>query len=386
MSSTPRLKLADNGVWYVHWLEGRREKRISTRTKDVAAAKAFLGTWLLMEQEAPRAPEQTYTVADLWLVYDRKHLETAVESPETPRSSWLNLEPHFGAKTLAEVTQDLVDAYVAKRAAGRIGRPAKPSTVRRELTALQAALNFAAAPKRKLIPPGAVPVFDLPPSAEPRDRWLQHDEIQRLLAAASEFRRDGRLHRGERFLWLALETGSRKTALQQLTWDRVDFETGVVHLNVPGRRRTTKRRADVPISSTLLPILKRAHAERVNDYVLDHTGDVGPTVGYIAKRAKLAGVTPHVLRHTAATHMARRGVPLWLIAKVLGITLVVAEKVYAKHCPDDLREAVEKISRGRAAAPAWEQGSGAIPVLGAVSDQTKPTTTDNGTGISAETL
>lgn len=37
----------------------------------------------------------------------------------------------------------------------------------------------------------------------------------------------------------------------------------------------------------------------------------------IAKAAGVAGVTPNVLRHTAATHMACAGVPLWKIAKVL---------------------------------------------------------------------
>ncbi len=38
--------------------------------------------------------------------------------------------------------------------------------------------------------------------------------------------------------------------------------------------------------------------------------------------------------------MARRGVPLWIIAKVLGNTVATVEKTYAKHAPEDLRAAV----------------------------------------------
>jgi integrase len=66
----------------------------------------------------------------------------------------------------------------------------------------------------------------------------------------------------------------------------------------------------------------------------------------IATAAGVSGVSPHVLRHTAATHMARRGVPLWTIAKVLANTLAMVERVYAKHSPDDLRVAVGMISGG----------------------------------------
>ena len=153
---------------------------------------------------------------------------------------------------------------------------------------------------------------------------------------------------------MALETAGRKQALLDLTWDRVDFETGVIHLALPGLKQTKKRRASVPISAALRPVLERAYAEREGDLVLDHGGDVWAAVQSVVRRAGLApaaaraakatGISPHVFRHTAATHMARRGVPLWLIAKVLGNSLAVVERSYAKHAPDDLRGAVDVIS------------------------------------------
>ena len=44
-------------------------------------------------------------------------------------------------------------------------------------------------------------------------------------------------------------------------------------------------------------------------------------------------LSPHVLRHTAATHMARRGVPLWIIAKCLGNSVEMIEKTYGHWIP-----------------------------------------------------
>jgi len=252
--SIPTLQKHDNGVFYVHWTEGRRTKRVSTRTSDMAAAKAFLAQWLLMEHERP-ATVEGFTCADLWALYEKKH---AVEADATRDYSWKNLKPHFGDVALVNIDQDLVDDYVEKRGAGAIGKPSKPSTVRRELGALRACWGWAADPKRRLIRPEQIPAFDLPPAAEPRDRWLRADEIKRLLEAARTLHAGAQLSRGEMFLWLALETAARKTAILELTWDRVDFETNVIHYPVPGKKATKKRRANVPISTRLRPVLEQA--------------------------------------------------------------------------------------------------------------------------------
>ena len=310
-------------------------------------ATRFLGKFLLLEQNAP-APGTTLTIGDLWAAYEAKHVDRNVAADDTLRFCWKNLAQHFAVLTVYDVSQDTVDAYELKRMKGVIGRPSQQSTIRRELGALRACINWCADPKRRLLAPEQVPLFDLPPDGEPNDRWLKTPEIERLLAAAGEVsaRMGTRMGRGERFLWLGLETAARSEAIRQLTWDRVDFETWTIDYNVPGRKRTKKRRAIVPVSERLRPVLQRMYEERLADdgHVLDSDAEVWSLIKRIAANAKVDDVSPHVLRHTAATHMARRGVPLWLVAKILGNTLAMVERVYAKHCPDDLRSAVDAIS------------------------------------------
>jgi integrase len=243
------------------------------------------------------------------------------------------------------VSHDSVLAYESKRKRGAIGRPSVDATIRKELVLLKACFNWCANPKRKILRREEVPVFDLPDDSAPRDRWLRVEEVAKLKAVAAEgVGAEDRMTRGERFLWLGLETAARSEAIRQLTWDRVDWETKTIDFNVPGRKRTKKRRAVVPISQALMPVLRRMFEQRVNEYVLDTDSEVGRLVERIAQRAGIADVTPHVLRHTAATHMARRGVPLWIVAKVLGDTIATVERIYAKHAPEDLRGAVDQIS------------------------------------------
>jgi integrase len=351
----PKLDKGPNGIYYAFWTEGRRSKRTTMGTREVAKATTHFAQWLLMggPSQRPEEPAKVFTVADLWAAYEAGH---KVVATETRRWAWANLSAHFADTLICDVSE-AVPGYVAKRQRGLIGKPARSATVRRELVTLRACFNWCADAneRRPLIAKTDLPGFALPPDSQPRDRWLKEDEVKRLLDAA---RSGDRLSRAERFLWLALETAGRKQALLDLTWGRVDFTTNVIHLALPERKQTKKRRASVPISAALRPVLERAYAERTGDLVLDSKAEVWAAVQSVARRAGLApkvaratgaaatatGISPHVMRHTAATNMARRGVPIYLVAKVLGVTIATAEKTYAKHCPDDLRGAVDMIS------------------------------------------
>jgi integrase len=330
------LRPSTNGVLYIHWSEGRRSKRQSTGAREVAAASAFLDEWLRLTR-AKSAPE-ALTCRDLW---EAKYGGT--KEAERVRYAWANMEPTFGDLRPIEATQERLDAYAASRASGKIGKkPASKSTIRLEMSLLRATWNYAV--QKRKITTADLPVLDpLPDASPPRDRWLKDDEVKRLFAAAA-----GK-HRIELFLWLALETGARRTAILELRWEQVDWETGVIHYLPAGEAQSRKRRASVPISASLRPILMRAYEERNTPYVMGRPTPIRDALVAVAAAAGVAGVTPHVLRHTAATRMARAGVPLWLIAKVLGNTVEQVENVYAKHSPEMLVSAVEAIS-GRKAA------------------------------------
>ena len=71
----------------------------------------------------------------------------------------------------------------------------------------------------------------------------------------------------------------------------------------------------------------------------------------VVKLAKIdtsiENVTPHTLRHTAATWLMQQGVDLWTAAGFLGMTVEVLERVYGHHHPDHLAEAVQGITAKR---------------------------------------
>lgn len=360
--SIPKLEPNDKGVYHAYWTENRRSKRKSMGTTDAVVAQARFAQWLLLRDNHPQNENTVYTVTDCWTVYQAKHLDSGkVAGTETAAYAWKVLEPHFGLLTVPQVNQQAVDSYIQKRTTGKLGRVVKPQTCRREVQVLFAALRFCSTKPNELFPSTLIEKIVLPEPGEPRDRWLRMEEMKRLLDAAARLRRGDRMSRGERYLWIALEAPARMSAILELTWDRVHFDIGTIEFDVPGRMKTKKRRATVPMSDPLRTVLERAYAERINDLVMDNQADVWATVQLIAieagfggerpkllrsQKPKATGISPHVIRHTAATHMARNGVPLWKIAKVLGNTLAMVEKVYAKWSPDDPDGTVNRISGG----------------------------------------
>ncbi len=189
---TPILKTADNGVFYAFWSENRRSRRKSMGTAERAVAEQRFAQWLMLGGHKGEIAEEiktSLTVAELWTIYEQKHVDVVPVAPDNIYASWKNLKPHFGPLTLAEVDEERVEDYEDKRTSGRLGKACKASTVRKELVSLRACFNWHAAPgrgKRRLVERKDLPVFSLPEEGDPRDRWLRSDEVDKILKSARE--------------------------------------------------------------------------------------------------------------------------------------------------------------------------------------------------------
>lgn len=340
----PRLERNSRGIWEVRWTDNGRSKRVSTRTDDRQEASRFLAGFLLeMDREAEG---DRVTVGKVLDVYLREHVEAGpVVSKVRQRNIDANLRDYFEAMTLDQITPAVILKYQRLRAVGSVGSRRAPSsgTWRRELNMLKAAISYYAKTRPRALSPEDIPYIPLPESPGARDLWLTETEAEQFMAAA-------RKHGSERarlFIAIALNTASRRAAIETLTWDQVDFDAGLIHFNPPGRAQSKKRRVPVPINAALAAELQAGEGPRTG-YVLGHPGSITRAFEVVCRAAakehgnrKFLDVTPHTLRHTWATLAARRGVDLYKIAGVLGDTLATVQKNYLHHCPDHLRDAVE---------------------------------------------
>ena len=219
-------------------------------------------------------------------------------------------------------------------------RKAGPSTVRRELGVLQAALNYAHS-EGLMVHPLAV---TLPMSGQPRDRWLTRSEVAALLRHAEPHVR--------RFILLSVYTGRRASAVLDLIWARVDLDQRTIRFRADGQAETNKRRGRVKIPRQLYGHLGRwNHQKAKGTHVImfrkKRVSSVKTGVRRAAERAGIEGVTPHVFKHTAITWAVMKGLGLEQAAEYFDTTSETIRKHYWHHSPHHQQEAVETIERSR---------------------------------------
>ena len=160
-----------------------------------------------------------------------------------------------------------------------------------------------------------------------------------------------------RFILIGLYTGTRAGAIATASPYReegrsyVDLDRGIFYRKAIGRRSTKKRQTPVPIPPRLLVHMRRWESRRlIAACFVEFNGKPIASVkrGFQSAvgLAGLAGkVTPHTLRHTAATWLMQRGVPIWEAAGFLWMSAEVLQETYGHHHPDFLQGAAAAIGQ-----------------------------------------
>ncbi|MFC7754597.1 site-specific integrase [Tsukamurella soli] len=209
------------------------------------------------------------------------------------------------------------------------------------------------------VPRNVVALVTPPPAEKFEHQTLTVEQVQTLFRSLETDRLEHLHH-------LALQLGLRRGELAGLRWENVHLEGAAPHVHIDATRLHTEAGAqegppkteesirDVPIPSTLLPVLKRARKRSREEQLAAGTEWVG--VGHVIhnefgaayyptslrefwaralRDAKLPHVRLHDARHTCGTLMHLNGVPTAVIAKLLGHTdPAFTQRTYA-HSQDD---------------------------------------------------
>ena len=311
------------GRWVVMWNEtdGRRRRyRLEADTIKDAEREA---RQLIVRETATAAG---VTVQQIWDAFTAEKSGREIETKMGITGK--NVLPAFGHLLPSQITVDDCRAYIAKRRSD--GRA--EGTIHTELGNLRTCLNWAA--KTGLIQ--RAPRIERNPKPQPRDRYLTREETSALIDAA-------RAPHIRLAIILMLTTAGRIGALLELTWDRVDFDRGLIRLatNDLGPK---KGRATVPMNNTSRAALQDAKAAALSRYVIERAG--GPVesikTGFRAAvtRSGIAHCTPHDLRRTAGRFMVEDGTPIEEVAAYLGHSNPrITREVYAQFSPTFLRKA-----------------------------------------------
>jgi integrase len=254
---------------------------------------------------------------------------------ETERALRQHVLPRWRGRSIDSITRrDVLDVL------DRVVDGGAPVMANRVLAATRKLFNWALS--RDII--AASPVAGVkPPTLErARDRVLSDDELRLVWQAADQVGWPF----GPLVQLLAL-TGQRRDEVGQMRWLEIDIEKQLWTL--PRERVKNDLPHEVPLSDAAVDILKSA--PRISDLVFSTNGATAASGFSKAKRRIDAQLNMpawrlHDLRRTAASGMARLGVNLPVIEKVLNHSSgsfagIVA--VYQRHSfADEKRAALQK--------------------------------------------
>jgi len=274
---------------------------------------------------------------DQYVVPNNKHLEQRMKRYILNSS----LIPFFGKLLVHQITTHHVEQYKARTLKGGIAR----KTLNNRLAVLSKCMTTA---YDWLKIQGVQPKIALLKCPPPTTNYLSADECELLLSNAEGTARE--------MMLMALRTGMRQGEIRALQWPSIDWENRLITVRHSLNDRTKKlespksnRERHIPMDVDVYGIL--FERKKGTGYVFLNE-DGGPydsqriirRLKDVRKQIGLRNFGWHSLRHTFASQLAVKGVPLHVVQKLLGHSTITTTMRYAHVAPSALRAAIDMLS------------------------------------------
>ena len=275
-----------------------------------------------------------------YLTYERKYSRHTVAAYETDLNQLINFQQEQGQEvTLEELVYGDLRAWIISL----MNEGLKEKSINRKLASVNAFYRFLQRKEFRSDNPADKLKSLKTPKILPQ--FVKKGEVQKLLTAASEVEIP---IRDRVILELLYGTGMRSAELVGLQWSSVDFRKR--QLKVLGKRNKERF---IPLPERLIHLLKEWKAystSLVSEFVIctDSGEQAYPMLiyrtvkQYLSLNTSVQKQSPHVLRHTYATHLLDNGADLNAIKELLGHASLASTQVYTHNSIDRLRQVFDK--------------------------------------------
>jgi integrase len=260
-----------------------------------------------------------------------------------------HLLPYFSSKPLSKIDGGHIEGYKSlKKAKGLSDK-----TINNHLGVLSKCLHSA----NEWGELKALPRIKGLKTISQRLDHLSPEESTRLLSDTQEPLRYG-------LILIALHTGMRPGEIAALTWENVDLDLRIITVRQSIWKdqvvsTKTHRERHIPMSDDVCAYLNN-RTERTG-FVFARpdgrpTGDLcGKVIRRICKRVGLRRICWYTLRHTFASQLVSKGVPLPAVQALMGHANIGMTMRYAHMAPSVLKDAVDLLGTPKTqhASMAW---------------------------------
>lgn len=279
-----------------------------------------------------------------YLRYERRYSPHTVTAYELDLTQWsVYLASAYAGPAPAAVTTPMVRSWLAELKEEGISS----RSINRKISSLQSYYRYL----MKLGEVTRTPMATvIPPKVQKRlPSFVAEEDIQRLLVQLSGDREwIGRTE----YLILCILYAAGLRVSELVNWRRDQFDPSNRQMRVTGKGN--KERI-IPLSPALIRLMEDYLRQRPTEWeevpeVFVHPGGKKWTARqvYDVVRKHLSRVTtiqkksPHILRHSFATHLMNNGAELMAVKELLGHSSLAATQVYTHNSIEQLKEVFRK--------------------------------------------
>lgn len=318
--------------WYAtHYDKLRRQTvRTSLGTEDIKEAELELAEYVVNNRNMIRERPDTVSIAEILVRYYNEEGRNKISATQN-RIALAKWSDYFGDALISDLTPRKLEDFIRHLKTKNYA----PDYISRTLAVGRRALNRAYQRQE---------IATVPFVPDVQNKGRRRERVMALEEAAAIF--DNAQDHLFLFTMIAFNTLARPGAILDLTSEQINFKDRHIDLNPQGREQNKKFRPAVPISATLGPWLNNIPPGPIITYMGTPISSVRTAWRKMRDRLNLdPEIQPYTIRHTMATEMRRRGVPVWEVAGFLGHKTgsYGTTEIYAKYAPDYLSKAVEAI-------------------------------------------
>lgn len=222
-----------------------------------------------------------------------------------------------------------------------------PRSIIRKVAALRSFGRYLV--RRGLIESDPASLLTLPRASRPLPRFIPEGELQSLLDGPWP-EGDPRSRRDRAIIEMLYATGMRLSELVGLDREDVDLAEGTARVMGKGRKERIVCFGP-PARAALSAHLSGAGTGKGEGHPI-FTGPTGKRLSprtvqrrvhaHLSRLARAGGTSPHVLRHSFATHLLDRGAEIRCIQELLGHSRLSTTQIYTHVSIEALRNAVDR--------------------------------------------
>lgn len=281
-----------------------------------------------------------------YLKYEKRYSPHTLLSYENDLGDFIDfIEIQYGATALQSITHSYVRSWLALL--NEKGLVAK--SISRKISTLKSYFKYCM--KTGVVETTPMAKVISPKSGKRLPSFIKEEDTKQLTAALGQSADDWKSLNARMLITIFYSTGMRLSELLGLREKQVDFEKRQLKVLGKGNKERI-----IPVSPELIGLIRKYQEQKQDRFektdevllVTEKGRKIYPKYAwllvnsYLGLASTLDKKSPHVLRHTFATHLMNNGASLNAVKELLGHSSLAATQVYTHNTIEKLKDIHKK--------------------------------------------